>query len=118
MASFSNAMIGVPEKTRNLEEMKLFDDYCHHVTTLKLHTFAPYSQPATKLALKLECASSSRGVLLAGGFCPAPRSTLTLAAAATIAAAIVLKPSSSHENYVFMCDAEKSIPKSENLIIL
>ena len=75
---------------------------------------SPPLEIATKLALKLECASSSRGVLLAGGFCPAPRSTLTPAAAA----AIVLKPSSSHENYVFMCDAEKSIPKSENLIIL
>lgn len=59
MASFSNAMIGVPEKTRNLEEMKLFDDYCHHVTTLKLHTFAPYSQPATKLALKLDASQCS-----------------------------------------------------------
>ena len=48
-----------------------------------------------------------------------PRASLTPAAAATVAAAaIVLKPSSSHENYVFMCDAEKSIPKSENLIIL
>ena len=31
---------------------------------------------------------------------------------------IGLLGSSSHENYVFMCDAEKSIPKSENLIIL
>lgn len=49
----------------------------------------------------------------------APRLALhTPAAVATVAAAIVLKPSSSHENYVFMCDAEKSIPKSENLIIL
>ena len=57
MASFSNAMIGVPEKTRNLEEMKLFDDYCHHVTTQSTHTFASPECP-TKLALKLDAFSS------------------------------------------------------------
>ena len=61
--------------------------------------------------------AAAEAFCLLAGF--APRLALhTPAAVATVAAAIVLKPSSSHENYVFMCDAEKSIPKSENLIIL
>ena len=62
--------------------------------------------------------AAAEAFCLLAGFAPRLALPLTPAAVATVAAAIVLKPSSSHENYVFMCDAEKSIPKSENLIIL
>ena len=58
--------------------------------------------------------AAAEAFCLLAGFAP----RLAAAAATFADAAIVLKPSSSHENYVFMCDAEKSIPKSENLIIL